>query len=450
MTGLRVELRRSAALWAGLVVLVSGAGMLWLVTSESSRWKANSTSAVLELRLPLAYVWALVVGLAVLQGMRDSRAGVTELFTATPRPGWVRLGALASAVSGAVAVAAVLLCAAVVATVAFGGGLVSAGFVPLVVTVVLGLASSVLVGLAIGRLLPHPLTVPVALVATFMVATTAGRALEVRSPDDEISRFALLTPVMDAPDTDLLTTSAPVDLGQAAWFTGLGVTAFLLLAARTWLGRLAALAPAGLALVLALSIVPARYSDVLVVDSTAGEQVCDGAVCVSRVHADRLPVVAAAGRAALAELAALPDAPTGVREDTSAMAHLTAPRRDSKIVYISASGHPRVLTMSEDEVRLELLAGAGVPSCSAPNSVNYWEAAVRYVTAGYFNGGLAELASERLMWNNERMRAEVDRAWQRFSAASPQEQRDRVVRARQMLLTCQDAERVLEVLKAGR
>lgn len=450
MTGLRIELRRSTALWAGLLVLVSGTGMLVLITSGSTGWAGNSTSAVLLLRLPLAYVWALVVGLAVFQGMRDSRAGVTELFAATSRPGWVRLGTLATAVAGTVAVAGALLCVGLVARVALGGGFVSIGFVPLMVTVVLALASSVLLGLAVGRLLPHPLTAPVALVATFMLATTAGRALEVREPGDEISRLALLTPVLDPPSSDLVTTSTSVDLGQIVWFTGLGVTAFLLLVARTHLGRLTALVPAGLAVALALAIMPVKYSDVLVTDSIAGTLVCDDKVCVSQAHAAGLPTVAAAGRKALAKLAVVPGAPTEVREDTSAMAHLTAPQRDQRIVYLPSQGRPGVLTMTEDQVRLELLAGAGVPTCSPPNTFDTYGAVVRYVTAGYFNGELAELPSDSLMWSSSRMRAEIDEAWQRFRGQSPEEQLDRVAQARQMLLTCQDSERVLDVLKAGR
>ncbi|GHH33082.1 hypothetical protein [Lentzea cavernae] len=449
MTGLRIELRRSTALWAGLLVLVSGTGMLWLITSESARWTGNSTSAVLELRLPLAYVWALVVGLAVLQGMRDSRARVTELFTATSRPGWVRLGTLAAAVAGAVAVATALLCAGLVAKVALGGGFVSAGFVPLMVTVVLALASSVLLGLAVGRLLPHPLTVPVALVATFMVASTAGRALEARSPGDEISRFALLTPVLAPPSTDLVTMSTSVDLGQIVWFTGLGVTGFLLFVSRTHLGRLAALAPAGLAIAAALAIMPVKYSDVLVADSIASRLVCDGEVCVSKAHEDRLPAVTAAGRAALAELAVLPDAPKEVREDTAAMAHLTAPQRDQRIVYVPSLGIPRPMTMTEDQLRLELLAGAGVASCEGPNTFDTYGGVVRYVTAGYFHGELAELASEPLMWNNSRLRGEIDEAWRQFRGHSAQEQLNRVAQVRRMLLACEDSERVLGVLKAA-
>lgn len=448
MTGLRIELRRSTALWAGLLVLVSGTGMLLLITTDDPWWGGNSTSAVLVLRTPLAYVWALAVGFAVFQGMRDSRAGVTELFDATSRPHWVRLGTLATAVAGTVAVATAVLCAGLVAKVVLGGGFVSIGFVPLALTAVLALGASVLLGLAVGRLLPHPLTAPVALVATFMLATTAGQALEVFEPGAEISRLALFTPVLDPPHSDLVTTSTSVDLGQVVWFTGLGVTAFLLLVARTHLARLTALVPAGLAIALALAIMPVKYSDVLVPDSIASKLVCEGEICVSQAHAAGLPTVAAAGRDALAKLAVLPGAPTEVREDTSAMAHLTVPQRDQKIVFLSSQDRPGELT--EAQVRLELLAGAGVPSCSPPRTSNLNGAVVRYLTAGYFNGELAELPSDRFTWSDSRMRADLDQAWQQFRGHSPDDQLERVARVRQMLLTCEDSERVLDVLTVGR
>jgi hypothetical protein len=382
--------------------------------------------------------------------MRDSRARVGELFSTTSRPNWVRLGTLATAVAGLAAVATLLLCVGLVVQVALRGGFVSTGFVPLMVTVVLALAASVVMGLAVGRLLPHPLTVPVALVATFMAASMAGWALkDLGSPDAEVSRWALLVPVLDPPSSDLVTTSTSVDVGQVVWFTGLGVTAFLLLVSRSPRGHLVALVPAGLALALALSILPSKLSDVLVTDSLAGEMVCDGQVCVSRVHEDRLPTAAAVGREVLEKLAVLPDPPTKVREDTSPMAHVEVPRRSGDIVYVSSQTYPDVLTMSPEQMRLELLAGAGVPRCASPDTVDAGEATVRYVTAGYFNGELAKLASDPYAWGSSRMRADLEEAWQAFRVQSAQEQLNRVTKARAMLLTCQDSERVLGVLVAG-
>lgn len=448
-TGLRIELRRSSALWAGLLVIVSGTAMLALLTTESAKWPGNSTSAVLELRQPLAYVWALVVGLAVLQGMRDSRARVGELFATTSRPAWVRLGALASAVAGVVAAATLLLCAGVVVRVVVGGGFVSAGFVPLAVTVVLALAASVVLGLAVGRLVPHPLAVPVALVATFTLASTAAQAQDVRSPDAEIPALALLVPVLDAPSSDLVTTSTSVDLGQIVWFTGLGVTALLLLVSRSWRGRLVALVSAGLAMALAVAILPAKLSDVLVTDSIAGKLVCDGPVCVSRVHEGSLPAAAAVGKDVLKKLSVLPHPPTEVREDTSAMALVATSGRSADVVQLNSQSHPSVLSMSPEQMRVELLAGAGVSPCTAPNSTNSAETAVRYLTAAYFTGELTEMVSEPYIWRSSTMRSALEEDWRAFRSRSAPEQLNRVTKAREMLLTCQDPERIRDILVAG-
>ncbi|SDF76532.1 hypothetical protein SAMN05216553_103168 [Lentzea fradiae] len=448
MRGLRIELRRSAALWAGLVVLVTGAGLLLLGTSGTSRWKGNSTSALLELRLPLVYTWALVVGLAAFQGMRDGRAGVGELFASTSRPHWMRTGTLAAAVAGAVAVSTALLCAGVVAVVAIEGGFVSIGFVPLMLVTVLVLTSGALLGLALGRLLPHPLTAPVALVATFVLGSAGAQGVDIDSPSGEIYRAGLLTPSFRTPYSDLVTTSTSVDLGQLVWFAGLGLTGLVLLVARSAAGRLAALLPAGIAALVALSILPVKVTDVIVADSIGAQLVCDGPVCVSRVHADRLPQTAEAGKAALAKLAVLPGAPKEVHEDVSPTAHQTAPRRSDKIVYVDSQKSPRVLDLTTDQIRLELLAGAGVPGCSPPNSLNLREGAVRHLTAAYFNGGLAELPGSSWSWDHQQTRAELDAAWRTLSGQSPQEQLKRITQARQMLLSCADSDSVFDLLAA--
>lgn len=448
MRGLRIELRRSTALWAGLVVLLSGTGMLLLVTSSSSRWTGNSTSALLHLRLPLAYTWALVVGLAAFQGMRDSRAGVTELFASASRPHWVRLGTLAAAVAGVVAVATVLLGGVAIAMVVADGGFVSFGFIPLMLVATTALASSTLLGLAVGRLLPHPLTAPVALVATFMVATTGGQAIDFQTPEAGFSPVALLTPVLNPPHSDLLTTSTSVDLGQLVWFAGVGVAAFVLLVARSAAGRLAALVPAGLAAALAISVLPAKLGDVVVTDSIGGQLVCDGPVCLSKVHEDRLPKVTEAGKAALAALSVLPGAPEQVHEDTSPSIFLSTRVRSDKIVYLNPHDFPRVLDMSVDQIRLELLAGAGVPSCSRANAIDFREGVVRYLTAAHFNGGLTELASDQWTWGNARLRADLDDAWRTFSAFPERVRLERIAQARQMMLTCADFESIFTTLVA--
>ncbi|MEV6237664.1 hypothetical protein [Lentzea sp. NPDC051838] len=448
MTGLRIELRRSSALWAGLLVIAAGTAMLMVLTGDGSRWAGNSTSAVLELRKPLTYVWALVVGLAVLQGMRDSRAGVGELFATTSRRGWVRLGALAAAVGGATAVGTLLLCAGVVVRVAIGGGFVSAGFVPLALTVVLAFGAGAVLGLAVGRLLPHPLVAPVALVATFTLATIAYQAQDVWSPDGRIPPMALLVPAFDPPPSDLVTTSTSVDLGQIVWFAGLAITALLLFVARSLPGRLGALVPAGLAMALAVSILPAKLSDVLVTDSIGGAMVCDGPVCVSRVHEPSLAVAADVGRDVLTKLSVLPSPPTKIREDTSAMAHFATAPPSGDVIRLDSQQSPSALSLAPEQLRREMLAGAGVSSCTGPNTVNSFETRVRHLTAAYFTGELAPLASAPDLWGYPQPRAALEEDWRLFRAQPAPEQLNRVVKAREMLLACQDSERVRDVLVA--
>ena len=74
---------------------------------------------------------------------------------------------------------------------------------------------------------------------------------------------------------------------------------------------------------------------------------------------------------------------------------------------------------------------------------------MRYLTAGYFNGELAELVSDSYVWGSSHRRAAVEEDWQAFRGQSAREQLNRVTKAREMLLTCQDSERVRDVLVAG-
>ena len=132
------------------------------------------------------------------------------------------------------------------------------------------------------------------------------------------------------------------------------------------------------------------------------------------------------------------------------MAHFEVPRRSGDVVYLNSQLHPSVLGMSAEQMRLELLAGAGVSPCSAPNSVDSREAAVRYLTAAYFNGKLTRLASEPYVWGSSTMRAALEEDWRAFRSQSPAEQLKRVAKAREMLLTCQDSEQIRDVLVTAR
>ena len=91
---LRIELRRSVAPWAGIVVLTTALAFLYLVSTAwwrgTTAWTAQWTSLALWTRALLFYLWPLAVGLGALQGLRDHRSTMPELLTTTPRPAWHR------------------------------------------------------------------------------------------------------------------------------------------------------------------------------------------------------------------------------------------------------------------------------------------------------------------------------------------------------------------------
>ncbi|MBW8820860.1 MAG: hypothetical protein JF598_22260, partial [Streptomyces sp.] len=98
---LRIELRRSVAPWAGVVVLVPALAFLYLLDdtwrSGTTAWTAQWTPLAMKTRSLLFYLWPLTIGLGALQGLRDHRSKMSELLTSTPRPARHRAATLAVA-----------------------------------------------------------------------------------------------------------------------------------------------------------------------------------------------------------------------------------------------------------------------------------------------------------------------------------------------------------------
>ncbi|QTR04441.1 hypothetical protein J7S33_06010, partial [Saccharothrix algeriensis] len=90
MTGrvLGVELRRSSAPAAGLLVGLLGALALYApaLTDQTSLWDTQWTSLAVFQRITLVVLWPLVLGAGAWQAWRDHRARVVELLATTPRP----------------------------------------------------------------------------------------------------------------------------------------------------------------------------------------------------------------------------------------------------------------------------------------------------------------------------------------------------------------------------
>ncbi|MEV4713757.1 hypothetical protein [Micromonospora sp. NPDC049374] len=312
MNILGIELRRSAALGAGLITVVVGAGALYVATG---RWSSGWMALAMTIREYLLLLWPLALAAGAWQGRREHRAKVGELFTTTARPRAQRMLPVLGAMALTLAVAYLLV------TVAGIGWIAStARHLPLlnfaVVTGVgaLSLIGAAWLGLGIGRMLPALVTAPALAVAGVLLIFLSV----IRLPD---WLAAAISPVHGTvPFHAYQTIDNRVSGALAISMAALAAAGLLLFVADGWRTRTAALVPVVLGLVVATAVVP-RDEGVLnwPVDPVARELVCtDDAptVCVSRVNANVLDALTPLAREGLTALAKLPDAPTAVHEDT--------------------------------------------------------------------------------------------------------------------------------------
>ncbi|WP_410610008.1 hypothetical protein [Amycolatopsis sp. lyj-109] len=432
----RIELRRSIAPWAGLALVVLALGFLFLLSGPwwkvPAPWTANTTTTALWVRFLLQFLWPVVVGAGAIQGMRDRRSGMTELLATTSRPAWQRALRLAGAVAALTGLGYLVVFGVGVAEVLAHDGFVSAGLVPVVGVGVLGVVAGSWLGLAVGRLLPHPLTAPGLAVLTLVATTLCWMSLE---PDLETvlpRRVGPLAPALAEPRGSMVTTAVSLDAGQAVWFLGLAVTGFLLLSVQSVRARLLSLLPLVAGVAIALPLFPA---EILTSDSFAARKVCDGPICVAELHRDRLAALAGPGREALAMLAKLPGAPTRVEEQV-APSPVERPPRDSGVVYLDFQRNDILLRADASDLRLAVLSGAGVPPCLPPSHADVSDVGARMIAAAYFTGELKTLPEFARNWFKTRS-GPIEQAWQKFQALPADVRFARVVALRQALLTCQ-------------
>jgi hypothetical protein len=233
----------------------------------------------------------------------------------------------------------------------------------------------------------------------------------------------------------MVTTPVSLDIGQTVWFLGLAATGFLLLAADSVRARLLGLLPMAVGAAIALPLFPAAQANVLTVDTFAAEKVCDGPICLSRLHADSLGALAPPGREALALLAKLPGAPTRIEEQIAANRPDVAPQRAADVVHLDFQ-RDDLRTADAATLRLAVLAGAGLPSCNGWSRPTLPDQAARMITAAYFTGELKQLPEYGGSWLKDKL-GTIERLWATFRALPPDVQLTRVAAARQVLLTCQ-------------
>jgi hypothetical protein len=436
----RTELRRSIAPWAGLALVVVALAFLFLLSGPwwgvPAPWTAQATTTALWVRFLLVFLWPIVVGAGAIQGMRDSRSGMVELLATTSRPGWHRAAKLAGVVGALTGLGYLLVFAVGVVEVGAHDGFFSPGFVPVLGIGLLGVIAGSWVGLAVGRLLPHPLTAPALAVVTLAVTILCWVSLGAGRVPVLPVRAGPLSPALAEPRGTMVTTTTSLDIGQLVWFLGLAATGFLLLAVNSARARLLSSLPLVVALAIALPLFPATPEGALTGDGFAARKVCDVPVCVAELHAGRLAALVGPSREALAMLAKLPGAPTRVEEQTGPNSTTDLIRRDPDVVYLDMQRNEDLLTADADDLRLGVLSGAGLPSCDPPYSGSLVDQGGRMIAAAYFTGELKPLPEYASNWFSTGEDI-LMRAWQKFRALPAEVQFARIVAVRQVLLTCQ-------------
>lgn len=362
---LGIELRRSTAWLAAALVVVTGAGMLGLMWHN---WGGRWLPLALYQREQLYLIWPMAVGAGAWQARRESRCRVGELLDTTARPSWQRVLPTATAMALGTA-GGYLLMFALGATQVVGRAthLPAAATATVVLVGLVSVVGAAWWGLAVGRLLPSPLTAPAATLAALLLVMSAPLVLQRVAEGRWLPSGTLLSPVLTPAQTDFVTVAGRVQAAQAIWLIGLAVTGLALCGASRLSTRLVAVVPALLGLVGAAPLLPPDTSGVYVPDGAAVAPVCTvdtPRVCVSRVHATALTGLRGPAREALAVLARklpdLPDAPTEVREAEEDPVRQPQPRGTILVaLHVDGRGHPG----GPDELRWNLLDGAGTRPC---------------------------------------------------------------------------------------
>ena len=424
----RIELRRSSAIWTTLTLIVLGAAMLYATTRGwGSRWTQLATWQ----REYLFVLCPVALGAGAWQARRESRSKTGELFATTARPRWSRVVPTAAAMAIAVAAGYLGMFLAGAVQVAPTAPYFPPGTVPIVAVGMLALVGMVWLGLAIGSLLPSAFTPPAVVVAGLLAMLGLPIAVDQLSKGDGLPTALFLSPVLFRPDDDFVTFAGRLHAAQAGWLAAVALAGLVLFAAARWQTRAAAVVALVLGAGLTLVALPPTEAETTVPDLAARRLVCtDDAprVCVATVHADALDDLREPGREALAILAAkLPQPPTSVAESpTSWLDENSRPQPAQTLLVnldVEANGHSAT---TGDDLLWELLDGAGTRRCA--NTANDY-LVPRLVVAGW----LLDKKPAPGPWDS----GETGKAWDAFRRLPPAEQRDRVAALRAASLRCE-------------
>ena len=310
---LRIELRRSIAPWATLLIAGIGVFVLFASNPPYQSWMELAITQ----RDILQLTWPLALAAGAWQGMRERRSGVEELMATTSRPRWQRVLPVAAAMAIAALVTYLVMLAGAAGHLRYLDGYFPTGAIPVIAVGVLSLVAAAWLGVALGSLLPSPLTAPMLVVVGFLALALVPPVIF----DHERGRpgTALLFPSLQGPRdgavaAQMLSTRA--NLTQGLWLAALAVTGLAVYAAARRRTRVAAVVPVLLGAVIAVPAMPDWIADAWVEDRRATELVCTSGeprICLERRLTHVVDDLREPAGQALAILAAkLPPAPTQV------------------------------------------------------------------------------------------------------------------------------------------
>ena len=307
---LRIELRRSVALGAALVIAAAGVFVLFASNEPYGSWMQLVTAQ----RDIMQLTWPLALAAGAWQALRERRSRVEELLATTPRQRWQRVLPIATAMAIAAVAAYLVMLAGAAGHLRSIDGYFSLGAIPLIALGALAMVGAVWLGLAIGTLLPSPLTAPMLAVIGFVGLAVSPMIV---AQDSRDPGTFLLFPYLQGPgDGGFRMLSARANLSQALWFVAIAATGLAVFAASRPRTRVAALLPVALGAAIAVPAMPRTLSVAWIEDRRALEVVCtDDApmLCIPRLHSYALDDIREPAAQALSILAAkLPPAPTRV------------------------------------------------------------------------------------------------------------------------------------------
>ncbi|WP_430788040.1 hypothetical protein [Actinoplanes sp. G11-F43] len=371
-----IELRRSAAPGAALMIAGLGALLLYLAAESAiGGWMHLAMGQ----RLFLAVLWPLALAAGAWQASRERRAKVSELFTTTPRPPVQRAVPVLAAMAVAVTCGYLVMAGAGAIPFATTAGYLPAASLAVTAVGVLSLIAAVWLGLAVGRALPWPLTAPALAIAGLALLLTIPMMTR---PHGWLA--LVFSPIyeMNLPGA-WATVPGRVSTAQAIWLGALALSGLLWFAASGRPARIAAVLPAVLGAALAITVMPHQNRQVLdAIDPVARELVCTTdapRVCVSRVHAGMLSEVTGPAREGLSLLARVPGAPTRVHEDTTIYYPENYPQWSDDAVPLRLETLPGTAPTAPGDLVPEVVAGAfaSPPTCAE----DYAPMADRYAAA---------------------------------------------------------------------